>query len=242
MTSFNVDENGVPILAADSIELKVEEVISHFNKNILDKPQRTPLLEFIEELNTRFNLLRDYSKNLGTTKYGNVILGKTQLKPIGLYVDVSLFNDPRFNFVLGHELGHVVLHRTVDIKRTGYEQQELIDTEKDLVTGKKNLRTPREWLEWQANYFSSAILMPRFSVRAAVIAKQKEMGIKRNLGYIILDAKTYSINDYMKVKTHLGFVYEVNATNIECRLKELGILIDRRDLNVKHISELFTTD
>jgi len=242
MTSFNVDENGVPILAADSIELKVEEVISHFNKNILDKPQRTPLLEFIEEFNTRFNLLRDYSKNLGTTKYGNVILGKTQFKPLGLYVDVSLSNDPRFNFVLGHELGHVVLHRTVDIKRTGYEQQELIDTEIDLVTGKKNLRTPREWLEWQANYFSSAILRPRFSVRAAVIAKQKEMDIRRNLGYIILEAKPYSINDYKKVKTHLGLVYEVNATNVECRLKDLGILIDRRDLNVKHISELFTTD
>jgi len=242
MTSFNVDENGVPILAADSIELKVEEVISHFNKNILDKPQRPPLLEFIEEFNTRFNLLRDYSKNLGTTKYGNVILGKTQFKPLGLYVDVSLSNDPRFNFVLGHELGHVVLHRTVDIKCTGYEQQELIDTEIDLVAGKKNLRTPREWLEWQANYFSSAILMPRFSVRAAVIAKQKEMDIRRNLGYIILEAKPYSINDYKAVKTHLGLVHEVNATNVECRLKDLGILIDRMDMNVKHISELFTTD
>lgn len=242
MTSFNVDENGVPILSADAIELKVEEVISHFNKTILDEPQRTPLLEFIEELHKRFNLLRDYSRVLGTTQYGSMILGKTQLNPLGLYVDVSLVNDPRFNFVLGHELGHVVLHRSVDVKRTGYEQQELIDSEKDLVTGKKNLRTPREWLEWQSNYFSSAILMPRLSVHAAVIAKQKEMDIKRNLGYIILEAKPYSINDYKVVRTHLGLVYEVNATNVECRLKDLGILIDRRDLNVKHISELFTTD
>jgi hypothetical protein len=242
MTSFNVDENGVPILSADAIDLKVEEVISYFNKTILDEPQRTPLLEFIEELNKRFNLLRDYSRALGTTQYGSVILGKTQLNPLGLYVDVSLVNDPRFNFVLGHELGHVVLHRSVDLKRTGYEQQELIDSEKDLVTGKKNLRTPREWLEWQANYFSSAILMPRLSVRAAIIAKQKEMDIKRNLGYIILEAKPYSINDYKAVKTHLGLIYEVNATNVECRLKDLGILIDLRDMNVKHISELFTTD
>lgn len=242
MTSFNVDENGVPVLAADTIELKVEEVISHFNRTIIDKPQRTPLLDFIEELHSRFNLLRDYSCNLGTTKHGRVILGKTQLKPLGLYVDVSLVNDPRFNFVLGHELGHVVLHISIDIKRTGYEQQELIDTEIDLVTGKKNLRTPRDWLEWQANYFSSAILMPRVSVRAAVIAKQKEMGIKRNLGYIILEAQQYSVNDYKAVRTHLGLVYEVNTTNVECRFKDLGILIDRRDLNVKHVSELFATE
>ncbi len=82
--------------------------------------------------------MRSYNQSLGTTKYGKVILGKTQLNPLGLYVDVSLVNDPRFNFVLGHELGHVVLHRSVNVKKTGYEDQEIIDTEIDFVTGKKN--------------------------------------------------------------------------------------------------------
>ncbi len=88
-------------------------------------PQQTPLLEFIEELHRNFGLLRDYSQSLGKTKYGNEILGKAQLKPLGLFVDVSLRDDSRFSFVLGHEFGHVVLHKKVDVKATGYEGQEL---------------------------------------------------------------------------------------------------------------------
>lgn len=241
MTIVNVDENGVPILLADAIELKAEEVISYFGKEILDVPQRTPLLEYVETLHKQFNLKRSYNQSLGTTKYGNIILGKTQLKPLGLYVDVSLVNDPRFNFVLGHELGHIVLHRSVDVKKIGYEDQEIIDTEIDFVTGKKNLKTPRDWLEWQANYFSSSILMPRLSVMSIVIQKQKELGIKRNLGRIILEAKGYSLRDYKMIQNHLELVFSVNATNVECRLKDLRILIDRMNLNVQHISELFTT-
>lgn len=242
MAKVETDEKGIPILSADAIELKAEEVISYFDKQILDIPQRTPLLDFVEELHKRFDLRRDYSLSLGRTTNDNVILGKTLLKPLSLYVDISLANDPRFNFVLGHELGHVILHRFVDIKKTGYEEQEIVDTEIDLVTGKKNLRTPRDWLEWQANYFSSAILMPRLSITKAVIQKQQEMGIKRNLGHIILEAKKYSVSDYKRLQEHLALVYSVNSTNVECRLRDLGMLIDRMNLNVQHVSELFATE
>ena len=241
VSRIKVDKSGVPILSADKIELKAEEVISYFDKRILDVPQRTPLLEYIETLHNQFKLERRYNQKLGTTKHGNTILGKTRLKPLGLYVDASLVNDPRFNFVLGHELGHVVLHRFVDVKKTGYESQEIVDTEFDFVTGKKKLRTPRDRLEWQANYFSSSILMPRLSVMSAVIQKQKELGIKRNLGRIILEAKGYSVRDYKKIKQHLALVFFVNETNVEYRLKNLCILIDQMNLNVQHISELFAS-
>ncbi|HIJ70364.1 MAG TPA: ImmA/IrrE family metallo-endopeptidase [Planctomycetes bacterium] len=242
MSSFSFDENGVPILSTDAIELKAEEVISYFDRTILEQPQRTPMLNFIEELHKKFDLFRDYSSALGRTKYGSIILGKTKLNPLGIYVDKSLANDARFNFVLGHEFGHVVLHRSVDLKGTGYEQQEIVDTEIDLVTGKKNFKTPRDWLEWQANRFSSAILMPRLSMFVAVIAKQKKMGITRDKGTIFLEEQPYSKRDYQEITNHLGLVYNVNATNVECRLKDLGILIDHRDINVKHISEMFATE
>ena len=242
MTNTNLDESGVPILSTDAIEIKAEEVISYFDKKILEVPQRTPLLEYVEKLHSRYNLIRNYNQSLGRTKNGSAILGKTQLKPLGLFVDASLVNDPRFNFVLGHELGHVVLHRSVDIKRTGYEDQDIVDTEIDFVTGKKILRTPRDWLEWQANYFSSSILMPRISVVTAVVTKQNELGIKKHLGRIILEPKAYSLRDYKAVQKHLELVYSVNSTNVECRLNDLGILINRMNLNVQHVSELFSTE
>jgi len=53
--------------------------------------------------------------------------------------------------------------------------------------------------------------------------------------------KSLTIMDLQVIQKHLELIYSVNATNVECRLKDLGILIDRMNLNVKHISELFTT-
>lgn len=234
--------NTVPVLGAHDIELKAEEVISYFDPKILERPQLTPLRDFIEELHRKFGLIRDYSCSLGTSGHGGVIIGKTQLKPLGLFVDRSLNNDPRFNFVLGHEFGHIVLHKFVDVKRTGYEGQEIIDTKIDLPSGKKILNTPRDWLEWQANRFSSAILMPRATVRDAVVEVQKQIGITRNIGLIILENVSYSIKDYKTIRRYLENIYKVNSTNVEYRLNDLGILIDRRDLNVKHISELFSIE
>ena len=235
-------KNTVPVLGANDIELKAEEVISYFNPDILNRPQTTPLLNFIDDLHHNFNLIRDFTQHLGKSKHGSIILGKTQLKPLYLFVDVSLAKDSRFNFVVGHEFGHVVLHRFVDAKGIGYEDQELIDTKIDLVSGKKILQTPRDWLEWQANRFSSAVLMPRATIREAVLVAQNQIGVNRNIGSIILENSSYSMSDYKTVKNYLETVYQVNGTNVEYRLKELGILIDRRDLNVKHISELFNTE
>ena len=235
-------KSGVPVLSADDIELKAEEVITYFNPDILKQPQRTPILDFVEVLHEKFNVERGYSMRLGKTKHGRVILGKTQIKPLGLFVDVSLENDNRFNFVLGHEFGHIVLHRTVDIKRTGYEEQELVDTEIDLVSGKKILICSRDWLEWQANRFSSAILMPRATVCSEVRKIQTQIGITKNLGCIILENNDYSIKDYKAVRRQLETTYVVNSTNVECRLKDLAILIDRRNIDVKHVSELFIAE
>lgn len=242
MSKFTFDENGVPVLSRQDIELKAEEVISYFDKNILEEPQPTPLVEFIKILNKRFHLLIGLKKDLGETKSGKKVLGKTQLKPLGIHIDTSLLkDDSRFNFVLGHELGHVVLHRDIDTKRTGYEEQEIVDTEIDFKTGKKNLSIPRDWIEWQANYFSSTILMPRQTIMAAVIKKQQEMGFTKNFGQIYLEPKGYSRKDYLEIREHLKFKFAVNVTNIQVRLKDLGILVDRMNMNVKHVSELFCT-
>jgi hypothetical protein len=84
--------------------------------------------------------------------------------------------------------------------------------------------------------------MPRGTVRKALIVKQKEMGIRRHIGQIILDKQKCNMRDYQEVKNHLMKIYSVNSTNVECRLKDIGILIDRRNIDVQHISELFNTE
>lgn len=243
METIKLDKNGVPILSTNDLELKAEEIISYFGKEVLDEPQSTPLIKYIKIINEKFKIYIGLNKPLGETKSGKKILGITRLKPLEIHVDVSLVNDDsRFRFVLGHEFGHLVCHRNINLKQTGYDEQEITDTEYDVVTGKKNLNSPRDWIEWQANYFSSAILMPRETIMGAVIKKQQEVGIKRNIGRIILESKNYNLKDYIDIQEYLKGIFMVNSTNIEIRLKNLGILIDRRDHNIKHVSELFTTE
>lgn len=242
MNTISTDRNGVPIIDASFIENKAEEIIRFFMPKVLDSPCHVPLVEIIEDTHKRFGVRRGYDKNLGVTKHGRKILGQVSLHPLGIYIDISLQTDPRFPFTLAHEIGHLVLHRKVNVKETGYEGQELTDTERDLVTGKKLLKTPRDWLEWQANRFASAILLPRSTIHQAVAEIQKQSGINRNIGSVILEDKPYSIRDYNLVSGHLQLVYGVSHTHVECRLLDLEILCDRRDIDVKHISELFMTE
>lgn len=240
MNEYVTDNNGVPILGAPDIEKKAEQVIKHFRPALLDTPCHIPLLEFIEELHEKYGVQRSYHLDLGESPQGRKILGRTRLKPLDISIDQCLQNDPRFPFTLAHEFGHLVFHRGIDFAKTGYANQEITDTEIDMLTGKKVLKTPRDWIEWHANYFAAALLMPRATFHEAVASAQHELGITHNVGCILLTNKGYSQVDYIKTNRILQKIYGVNQTNVEYRLSELGILIDHRDEDVSHISELFS--
>jgi len=235
-------DTGVPILETNEIELKAEEVVRYYDPAILDTPSSTPVQGIVEKLVMEFGLGFYPNVDLGVTKLGSKILGKTIIKPLSIYVDQSLSDTDRFPFTLAHELGHTVFHRGVDIKKSGYEGQELTDEEHDFITGKKLLKTDRDWIEWQANRFASALLMPRTSVSSLVVECQQILGITRNVGQIILTEGGYSMRDYLSIQNQVKNIFEVNATNAEFRLKDLGILVDQRFLDTKHISQLFQTE
>lgn len=232
-------ESNIPRLSHEDIELKAEEIIEYFDKSVLQEPKPTPLSEFIDLMTLEFKIGFDTTQDLGSTPNGKKILGAFRFNPRFILIDKSVVNTNRFYFTLGHELGHLVFHRNIVIKRENYEADGLVDTKKDLVTGKKILLTERDWIEWQANKFSSCLMMPRATVRDAIVKIQTEIGIKRNVGIIFLDNNNYSFRDYNAIIDQLKLIYRLNKTNIEFRLKDLGILIDRRDKNVSHISELF---
>lgn len=240
MKEFTIDENGVPSLSANDIEKKAEEVIEFFDPKILHAPCETPLLSFVQETANKYNVLFDSSQDLGNNLHGHKVVGKFCFKPQAILVDKSITeDDPRQKFILGHEFGHLVLHRKLLIKKKNYTDINIADTEKDLVTGKKILSTPRDWLEWQANRFSNAIITPRATFINALIEVQKSLDIHKNVGHIYLDDQPVNFQDFQQILEKLKNIYHVSKKNIEVRLNELGLLIDVRGKNTQHISELF---
>ena len=228
----------IPHLSTNEIEVKAEEVIEYFNPDLLKKAQAIPIYHFVEETNKKFGIQFRCDLDLGTNKSGNKILGKYRIKPSSIFIDNSLRETDRFPFVLAHEYGHLILHRSIDPQKIGYTDSLIEDTHYDLVTGKKILETPKDWVEWQANRFASALLMPRSTFINALIDFQKTRGINKNIGIIYLDNLPYSLAEFRNNLSHLAILYGVNRTNVEYRLNDLEILVDLRTKNVKHISEL----
>jgi len=130
----------------------------------------------------------------------------------------------------------LILHRKVDYVKSNYDT--ITDTKIDFVTGKKRLETERDWLEWQANQFASSFLMPRSTMLISVIAIQKKIGVNNNVGQIYVTKECYSLREFNNTLGEISNIYDVNKTNVEHRLSDLGILIDLRLKDIKHISEL----
>lgn len=223
-------------LSAQDIELKAEEVIEFFHASVLTAPQPTPIHAFARELERQFRVKCDFTGDLGRKANGKKTLGVYRFKTREILVDRSIADTNRFAFTFGHELGHLVLHRNLKVRREDY--QENADTARDLVSGKKILTTLRDRLEWQANRFSSALVMPRETFREAVIQCQSAMGIHGRLGLVVVESIPYSLRDFRDLRARVAQLYAVTMTNVKYRMSDLGILVDRRGKDTHHISEL----
>jgi Zn-dependent peptidase ImmA (M78 family) len=122
-------------------------------------------------------------------------LGECIFSPqLAIRIDPSLLaleESPRFRFTLAHELGHMSLHRNLplDFQSLDASQKAIIDSEHDVAPEPRELKTPRDWLEWQANSYAAALLMPQPTVGDEIARVQAALGIARNLGRIRLDGQ-----------------------------------------------------
>lgn len=232
----------LPRLSGADIEKRARRVIEYFNPRLLESPAATPVEGFIEQCSEEFGLLFEASVQLGETAGGQKLLGAFAFRPRSIRIDVSLKEDPRRAFVLAHEFGHFVLHRNLTISKDDYSDHELSDTVRDLVTGRKILHTPRDWIEWQANRFASSLLMPIETIRKAVVAAQSSCGIVRNLGSVYVEQGESSLRDFHRTLELVARVYDTTRASVRVRLSDLGILVDQRDAGIRHISDLLRAD
>ena len=158
----------VSYLTTEQIERKALSLVHDYFDSI-HEPIQTPIpVEDILENHLKLTLDFD---NLNSMLGLPDVLGATWVENGAVYIDESL--DPeehpnmegRYNFTLGHEVGHWILHRD-QISRQGvptvmFRQHGLIPLLICLM------RQRKERIEWQADQFSSALLMPKKLVMAA---------------------------------------------------------------------------
>lgn len=220
--------NKIPPLSYRRIESRAENALAWFDSRLLQSPRATPIDELVARLDAAGYLVACFDIPLGRSARGNKILGEFLLKPFPtIFIDPQLQRGgPRFRFTLAHELGHFTFHRNLALDFDELDTPRIRDTRHDLYLGRRN-RTDRDWLEWQANAFASAILLPSRTLVRALVNKQQELGIRRP-GRIFVDDQWHNRKDHKALLVHLQETFEVSRTTLVIRLKTLGLLEDRR--------------
>lgn len=240
---------GVPYLSREKIEQTASKVIAWIAVERLERPSETPVAHIIERLVKEQRLLFKCDADLGHSRRGRKILGAFDFSARSIFIDPVLVDakrTARFRFTLAHELGHFVLHRRrmLDWPALDAAPSRVDDDRVELhfLKRRSRIRTPRQWLEWQANYFASCLLMPAATVQQAIADLQGEAGVTRRLGRLYLDDQPTNRVMYQKALYRLQDTYQVSRSVVVIRLRELALVDDRRTFGAQHIARLFSEE
>lgn len=104
---------------------------------------------------------------------------------------VQKANERVFRFTFCHEAGHALLHEKFcsdpeNMKQYADDEKKHFfgdDADRLQMNDRQRLKTPRDFVEWQANAFAGAVLMPRtlvLKVRDLVYEKDESLQVNAN--------------------------------------------------------------
>jgi Zn-dependent peptidase ImmA (M78 family) len=222
-------------LTRHDIDVKAEEVILSFDPHAFAR-QTSPIYEVTKCFAEQYGVIFRFEEDLGYSKRGNKILGRFDFTPRRILLDKLLPHDsPRFRWTLCHEIGHLVLHRKIDRKLIIRRRPHLVDTREQLRFIRTAAKTEVEWIEWQANQFASALLLPRPLVHTTIAAVQRELEISRP-GSIYVDEQRENLRSYAATMATASARLNVSRTVLRIRLLNLGILVDARSSYRDHVN------
>ncbi len=191
--SYWMRKSGVPILSRQQIDHIGEKIVYDFCPEAMRTPQAIDIDLFVEEylkMQVDYQYLSNNGIYLGMTVFFDsdkvIIYDKEKdqadymfVKGNTVLIDRSLLEDSqlrRYRFTMGHEAAHGFLHkeyfgRQKENRSAARENVSLIPCRISETANNetKNVEwTDCDWLEWQANTLSSAILMPKTMVEVAV--------------------------------------------------------------------------
>lgn len=204
--------SGIQQLSEQAIEEKSEHLLKLCRKDHLDYSLPLPYHKILEVLTTN-KVSYDFDRSLGFSDTGDKIIGATNLKKRIILIDKSLKTDPhRFYYTFAHELGHLALHRNLKFDRLG-------------ISPYVQLKNDYKVLEWQADVYAEALLVPGKILATTLKVKQREMN-RPETGRIYLDHQGTNQTDYLLLVKKLCDFFSVDRALIEKRLRKFELVED----------------
>lgn len=236
LAKYRRKKNGVPVLSKAEIDKIAEGLLLDFCPAAMQIPMEIDIDSFVLNclgLKQDFQYLSHNGIYLGMTVFRdtnkvpvyNPESNRAEYisaKARTVIIDNSLLEEDkehRYRYTMGHEGSHDILHR--DYFSFNPDQLSLFDAvtgpiaQCRAVNATGGAKPVREWndratMEWQANYLSSALLMPRSMVRKLIESLEEEHWLFRDTTYIQSVVK----------------VFNVSSQAAEYRLRELGFIKD----------------
>lgn len=193
---FRSKSNGVPILSKDDMDYIADNILRDYNEKVLGEPSALDIERFAEfylGLQMDYQDLTHNRSLLGMMVFNDCQVPvydatKQEAKYISVGEGTALIDNclleedqkRRGRFTVGHEASHWIFHRKkyrVDPSQltifSGSEEktEPIIRCKTVNVEGiaqKNRFSTDDDWMEWQADYMSSALLMPKATFATAV--------------------------------------------------------------------------
>lgn len=247
------------ILSKKDIDYEAEEILKEYYPIGLEKPCEIPVDSIIESmgLDLQYRRLSKHKEILGGCifdtgrvpvydEYGIKTEEIFHPNTIIINSDLADDNDIRYGSTTGHELGHYVTQGELYIKNK--DQISLFEPEINdiaiickresssfdiLFREHKKLVTRSDWMEWQANYFSSAITVPKttlFNYLKPYLNKYKECYDKHSLNNMPVD-------ELLELVGNLAKTFHVSPILLINRLKNLDLL---ENYEMKEVITLWT--
>lgn len=229
--SLRLNSKGIPKVSKQDIEEIVFLLIKDFCPEALSNPCEFDVDGFAErylKAEIDYKYLSNDGRYLGMFLYNDsnkiIIYNKERdsaeylsSKARTIFIDASLLedeNDHRLRYTLGHECGHAVLHSGIFENKNDSKLSFRKNSEPFIQCRKVNIEEMQkdvdEWtdedrVEWQANYFCSALLMPKNAVYS-----------------VASSFDDVSFDPIPALKTMVN-VFNVSVAAALYRIKELGI-------------------
>lgn len=244
---YRKNKRKVPILSKKEINIIAESYARDFMPEILECPQPFDIESFIEcylGLQLDYQYLSNDGRYLGMTVFNDtnkvIVFIPEQSMADYIHVDYGTIiidnalladnQERRYRFTLGHESGHWVFHKEC----FGYDPNQLTLFEmsspyvqcREINRNYHSSYTTKDWdeerwMEWHADKFSAAILMPETAVRRLIeLNDEKE---KSEYKKVTLVSKTFNVSEqaaYLRL-CDLGYIEKYKE---ESAYKQLSFL------------------